>query len=110
MKTPTLLAATFAALTATAAFAAPDAGPCPQGTETQGMRARVNTMHRQMDRAEWTEDRAKQRELMDLHMKHVREGLRELRKREMPADCRLELMSEMMESMMRHHQLQEGSK
>jgi hypothetical protein len=74
------------------------------------MRARVETMNQQMDRAEWAEDRAKQRELMDLHTKHMREGLRELRKRDMPADCRMELMSEMMESLMRHHQLQEDAK
>jgi hypothetical protein len=44
---------------------------------------------------------------MDLHMKHMQEGMRELRRRDMPADCRIELMSSMMESMMRHQQLQQ---
>jgi hypothetical protein len=37
----------------------------------------------------------------------MQEGMRELRKRDMPADCRIELMSSMMESMMRHQQLQQ---
>jgi hypothetical protein len=64
-------------------------------------------MNQQMDRLEFTEDHAKRRELMDLHMKHMQEGMRELRKRDMPADCRIELMSSMMESMMRHQQLQQ---
>jgi hypothetical protein len=99
-----------AALAATGAMADPGGTRCTGGAQADGMRARVNKMNEQMDRAEWTEDRAKQRELMDLHTKHMREGLRELRKRDMPADCRIELMSEMMESMMRHHQLQEDAK
>src|SRR5215218_10302615 len=102
MKAFITSAATCLAVTATAAFAA----DCGTGPQAEGMRARVKTMHEQMDRAEWTEDRAQQRELMDLHMKHMREGVRELRKREMPAECRIDLMTEMMETMIRHQQLQ----
>lgn len=94
-------AATCLAFTATAAFA----DQCGTAAPAEGMRARMKTMHEQMDRAEWTEDRAQQRDLMDLHMKHMREGMRELRKREMPAECRVELMTEMMETMIRHQQL-----
>ena len=102
MKPFITAAATCLALTATAAVA--DA--CGSGPQAEGMRARVKTMHDQMDRAEWTEDRVQQRDLMDLHMKHMREGMRELRKRDMPAECRMELMTEMMETMIRHQQLQ----
>ena len=91
------------ALAATAAFA----DHCGHSTQAEGMRARVNTINEQMDRIEWSQDRTQQRELMDLHMKHMQEGMRELRKREMPADCRIELMSAMMESMMRHQQVQQ---
>ena len=110
MKPTITLASACFALAATAALAARSDDHCGKGVEAEGMRARVTTMNAQMDRAEWAQDKAKQRELMDLHMKHMREGLRELRKRDMPADCRIELMSEMMESMMRHHQLQEDPK
>jgi hypothetical protein len=102
MKAIIILAAAATALAATAAFA----DRCGAGPQAEGMRARLNTLHDQMDRAEWTQDRAQQRELMDLHMKHMREGMRELRKRDMPADCRMELMAEMMETMIRHQQLQ----
>lgn len=102
------LAASCAALAAVSAFADPAAGHCGQGTE--GMRARVNAIHDQMDRIEFTEDSAKQRELMDLHMKHMQEGMREMRKRDMPDACRIELMTSMMESMMRHQQLQQDIK
>ncbi len=73
--------ATCFALTAIPALA----DHCGKDAKAEGMRARVHTMHEQMDRAEWTQDRAQQRELMDLHMKHMREGMRELRKRDMPS-------------------------
>lgn len=100
------IAAAFA-LAATAAYA----DHCGTSAQAEGMRARMKTMHEQMDRAEWTEDQAKQRELMDLHMKHMQEGMRELRRRDIPADCRMDLMSLMMESMIRQHVLeQEGKK
>jgi hypothetical protein len=107
----TLMKAAFAcvALAAAPVLADSATGHCGQGTE--GMQARMKTIHDQMDRIEYTEDRGQQRELMDLHMKHMQEGMRELRKREMPDACRVELMTSMMESMMRHQQLQqEGAK
>ena len=102
MKSFITLAAAGLALAATTAFA----DPCRKDPQSEGMRARVQTMQQQMDQAEWTEDRVQQRSLMDLHMKHMQEGMRELRKRDLPAECRIELMSEMMETMIRHHQLE----
>ena len=91
------VAAASLALSATAAFA----GHCGKSPQADAMRARVKTMHEQMDRAEYARDRSEQRALMDLHMKHMQEGLRELRKRELSAACRIELMSAMMETMVR---------
>ena len=105
MKTLMKAAVACMALAAATVLADPVAGHCGQGTE--GMRARMKTIHDQMERIEFTEDRAQQRELMDLHMKHMQEGMREMRKRDMPDACRVELMTSMMESMMRHQQLQQ---
>ena len=107
MKTLTRLAILGAALAITPALAHQPGDHCGKSAQADGMRARVNTINAQMDKIEWAEDRARQRELMDLHMKHMQEGMRELRKRDMPADCRIELMSAMMESMLRHHQIQQ---
>ena len=107
MKTLFRLAILAAALAITPVLADHTADHCGKSVQADGMRARVKTINDQMDRIEYTEDRDKQRELMDLHMKHMQEGMRELRKRDMPADCRIELMSAMMESMMRHQQLQQ---
>ena len=107
MNTLIRLAIAATALAVMPALADHTADHCGKSVQADGMRARVNTINEQMDRIEFTEDKNKQRELMDLHMKHMQEGMRELRKREMPADCRIELMSSMMESMMRHQQLQQ---
>lgn len=93
---------------ALAAAGSPDvqsASPCDQGPSAQAMRARMETIKRQTDKIEWTVDRAEQRRLMELQMKHVREGLRELRLRDLPADCRIESMNAMLEAMVRHEQV-----
>jgi hypothetical protein len=99
------LALTCAVLAITPVAADHTLDHCGTSTAAHGMRARVDSINDQMDRIEWTTDRPKQRELMSLHMKHMQEGLRELRKRDMPAACRIELMSSMMESLVRHQQL-----
>lgn len=101
MNTVIKAAAACAVLAVMPALAEHTADHCGNGAAAEGMRARVDAINDQMDRIEWTTDRAQQRELMDLHMKHMREGLRELRKREMPAACRIDLMSAMVESMVR---------
>ena len=105
MKPTITLATACIALAATGAFADHTATHCGNSTEAQGMRARVATIQSQADRIEWTTDRAEQRRLMDLNMKHMHEGVRELRKREMPVACHLEMMDTMMETMVRHAQL-----
>ncbi len=92
----------LAALLAAAAPAFASGPPCAQQSAA-GMHARLDTMRDQMDRIEVTTDRAEQRKLMELHMKHVREGLHELRKREdIPMACRVEMMSAMLETLVRH--------
>ena len=99
------LAIACAAVAITPALAGHTPDHCGGSAMAEGMRARVDTINAQMDQIEWTTDRAKQRELMDLHMKHMREGFQQLRKRDMPAACRVDLMSSMMESMMRSQQI-----
>lgn len=82
--------------------APPDA--CDSETAMVGIRERLATLHEQMNRIEWTTDRAERRVLMDLHMKHMHESLRELRKRDLGAACRMDIMSSMLEEMVRHQQ------
>jgi hypothetical protein len=103
MKFRLALAAFLAVLAAPALAGEPRV--CPSNPSTVGMQARMKTMREQMDRIEWTTDRAEQRRLMDLNMKHMHEGVRELRKRDIPVACHLEMMDTMMETMVRHAQL-----
>ena len=105
MRTICAVALACVALAAGPAFGADDASPCAKEPSNAGMNTRMKTMQEQMDRIEWTTDRAEQRRLMDLHMKHMSEGLRELRKREMGMGCRMEMMSSMMEAMIRHERV-----
>jgi hypothetical protein len=98
MKPVISIAAVSLALAVTGAFADHTINLCGKSPMAVGMRARVKTISDQMDKIDLTTDRAKQRELLDLHMKHMQEGLHELRKRDLSAACRIELMSSMMES------------
>ncbi|MGZ5034336.1 MAG: hypothetical protein ACXWAC_14160 [Usitatibacter sp.] len=77
---------------------------CESETAMTGIRERLATLDDQMNRIEWTTDRAERRALMDLHMKHMHESLRELRKRDLGSACRMDLMSAMLEEMVRHQQ------
>jgi hypothetical protein len=91
-----------AALAAGGASAADHDKGCAHDGAMRGMNERMHLMHEQMDRIEWTTDRAEQGKLLDLHAKHMREGMRELRVRDLGAACRMELMSSIMEEMVRH--------
>ena len=90
-----------ALLAASAAFAAPP-GQCERDPRARGLPERMHSMSNEMDRIEWTLDRAEQRLLLDLHAKKMQEGLRELRQRKAGEACRLEMMHAMMEQMLRH--------
>ena len=99
MKHMASIAATALLAAAGTAFAG---APCAHDSAS-GMKARLTTMRDQMDRIEVSVDRAEQRKLMELNIKHVREGLHELRKREdIPMACRVEMMSAMLETLVRH--------
>lgn len=101
MKTfPRVLGAAIAGLLSLGAFAE---GSCERDPAARGLTERVQGMTEQMDRIEWTTDREVQQRLMELHMKKMREGMRELRHRKAGDACRVEMMQAMMEQMMRHH-------
>lgn len=105
MRTILNAALACAALAVTGAFGAEKDSACQGGSDARGMHARMEAIKRETDRIEWTVDRAEQRRLMELQMKHVRESLRELRRREVPAECRAEMMNVLLESMVRHEQV-----
>jgi hypothetical protein len=98
-----ILAATC--LVAGAALAA-EGTPCSNDPNAAGMQTRMERMHEQMDKAHGLSDPAGQRRLLELHAKHMREGMRELRRREpeLEPGCRLELMHSMMEQVIAHQQ------
>lgn len=99
---------TMARLTLVLALAAPAAAlgaentSCSQEPAMSGMRERISALQAQMDRIEWMTDRAEQRRVMDLHMKQMQEGMRQIRKRDLGPGCRMEMMGDMMEVMIRH--------
>ena len=105
MKTYISLAAACFALAATGALADHTADHCGTSVEAEGMQARVQTIRSQADRIEWTTDRVEQRKLVELNMKHLQEASVQLRKRELSPACRIELMSAMMEAMLRNQQV-----
>jgi hypothetical protein len=88
----------------TGAGAAAPLAACETEPAMRGMRERLDTLHDQMNRIEWSTDRAQRRVLMDLHSKHVQESLREVRRRELGAPCRVEIMGSLLESMARMQQ------
>ena len=92
-------------LVAAAAYAQ-QGSPCMGDPNSEGLRTRMERMHEQMDRAQAVSDPTQQRRLLDLHAKHMREGMRELRRREpgLESGCRLELMNAMMEQVIAHQQ------
>lgn len=90
------------AVVSTAFAAADEVAPCAKDPKANGLPQRMERMKEQMDRIEWTTDPAEQRRLMDLHMKSMHEGMREVRRRETTAECRMDMMQAMMEQMMRH--------
>lgn len=101
MKTTKRAMLALAAAASAAAIAA-EKPPCQGEPEMRGMRERMSALHAQMDRIERIADRAEQRRILDLHMKQMREGMRQIRGRDLPPACRVEMMGDMMEVMIRH--------
>ncbi|HET7401023.1 MAG TPA: hypothetical protein VFJ62_04550 [Usitatibacter sp.] len=103
MNTLSKIAFAYALAFASTAFAAAEEpAPCAKDPAANGLPQRMARMNEQMDRIEWTTDRAEQRRLMELHMKSMHEGMREVRRRHTTAECRMDMMQAMMEQMMRH--------
>jgi hypothetical protein len=77
---------------------------CAAQPGATGMHARVNSMREQIERVPVTPDREKQQRLLELHAKHMREGMLELRRRHdaIAPGCRMELMQALMEQMIAH--------
>jgi hypothetical protein len=105
MKTHIHVAAACVALAATGAFADHTATHCGKSAAADGMRARVATIQAQIDKLELTADRAEQRALAELNMKHLQEAVTQLRKRELSPGCRIELMSSLLEALVRNQQV-----
>lgn len=105
MKPFITLAAACVALAATGAFADHTAEHCGKSAQAEGLRARVATLQAQADKIEWTADKAEQRKLIELNMKHLQEATLQLRKRELAPACRIELLSAMLEVLLRNQQM-----
>lgn len=103
MKLLSKVAAACVLAAASTAFAAVDGtAPCAKDPKARGLPERLERMRDQMDRIEWATDKEEQRRLMDLHLKTMQEGMREVRRRDTTAECRMDMMQALMEQMMRH--------
>lgn len=92
-----------AALSAASVSYAGDAD-CEHSRNAEAMRGRLHTLEQQVDRLERSLDGTERRALAEANMKRLREALGELRHRDLPSDCRVELMTAMMHAMVRNQQ------
>jgi hypothetical protein len=103
MKAMSKVFAACALAAASTAYAAADsAAPCAGDPMASGLPQRMERMRDQMNRIEWATDREEQRRLMDLHLKTMHEGMREVHRRSTSSECRMDMMQSLMEQMMRH--------
>lgn len=106
MKPNIRIAAACAALAVTGAYADHTPTHCnTKAPAVQGMQARLNTISTQVEKIEWTTDKAERAALIDLNMKHMSEAMGQLRKRDISPGCQIELMSSMLEALMRQQQV-----
>jgi hypothetical protein len=100
--------ATF--LLAGAAWTAPalaaDPAPCANDPDAAGLRSRMESMESQITRIRSLSDKGEQRRLVELHAKHMHEGLRELRRRESRLEprCHVAMMQSLLEQMIVHQE------
>ena len=103
MNVVSKLAVACALAAAATAYAAVDtAAPCTKDPRANGLPQRLERMQDQMDRIEWSTDKEEQKRLLDLHLKSVQEGMRETKRRDTTAECRMDMMQALMEQMVRH--------
>jgi len=96
-----LLIAAALGLVAPGALAVHTTAACANDPQAAGLGQRIDNLRDHMRRIEETQGRPEQRALMDLHLKAMQEGLRELRGRGTTDACRLEVMHALMEQMLR---------
>ena len=89
-----------------AAFAGPPAemGACMKDPNAEGARRAMGHMHKDMEGLDAAKDQKQRRHMMDEHMKHMHEGMGEMRKPGMGMGCRTHMMDTMMDHMGRHKQ------
>ena len=86
---------------------AADASACAKDPDAAGLQSRMDAMHGQIVRIQSIiDDGAQQRRLIELHAKHMHEGLRELRRREARLEprCHAELLQSLLEQMIVHQE------
>lgn len=102
MRITHLISASIACLFAAGAIAATQIPACAKDPAAIGVHERMDRIQDVMDRLRHMPEGTEQRRLMELHMKGMQEGLRELRHRDVSEACRVEFMHATMEQMLRH--------
>ena len=74
------------------------------GANADAMRGRMETLEEQVGRLERSTDPAERRSIAEVNMKRMQEAMRQLRHRDLPADCRMEMMEAMLHAMVRNEQ------
>jgi len=89
-----------------AAFAAPPAemGECMKDPKAEGARKSMGRMNKDMERFDAAKDQKERRHKKAEHMKHMHEGMGEMRTSGMSKGCRTHMMDTMMDHMGRHKQ------
>jgi hypothetical protein len=101
------LFAWFLLVAASLPAVAQERSACAKDADAAGMKTRIDAMDGQVTRIRSLTDRAQQKRLAELHVKHMHEGLRELRRRDVRLDpaCRAEVMQSLLEHVIVHQQL-----
>ena len=102
MQRPFRIAAVLLWATLPAFAAADGSRACVRDPNAAGLAERMALIKDHMDGVERATDPSEQRALLDLHMKKMHEGMRQLRHRGVSEGCRLEITQAMLEQMMRH--------
>jgi hypothetical protein len=92
-----------AALLAAPAFAYEQHG-CDGGGDAMVMRARVDAIDRDLERLELAPESYERQALAELNMKRLREASAQLRHRELTPECRVEIMTVMLNAIVRNEQ------
>lgn len=92
-----------AALLAAPAFAFDQHG-CDGGGDAMVMRARIDAIERDLERLELAPESYERHALAELNMKRLREASGQMRHRDLTPECRVELMTVMVNALVRNEQ------